>query len=328
MATAPIFDTNPNPANPVLEIELLLYFAAVAEELSFTKAAKRLGIDQSWLSHKIRQIEARVGMPLFYRSTRHVELTAAGRKLQGPARRLAEVAMKGRQAAEMIRQGIDGMLKIGALPFSFSDPQRIDLTARFLQAYPQTRLTIINGPSPTLIRKLRDGELDMAFVSAPFDIAGLDSIHLRRDYHVLIVPEDDELAGKEKIEFADLAGRRLVVPSERFNPDTFARYYRPFVEAGAVPIHPPEFESAASYALRWRIAAVCSSCASANVAAKGFVAIPIAAGNSFACDKYLVRFNTEQTGSAGSFWDYVRDNVTLSAKQGGRRRASGTTMLQ
>ena len=61
-----------------VEVELILLFAAVAETLSFTKAAQRLEIDQSWLSHKIRQLEASLGLKLFVRNTRNVELTPAG----------------------------------------------------------------------------------------------------------------------------------------------------------------------------------------------------------------------------------------------------------
>ncbi len=305
--------------NPALEIEMLLYFAAVAEELSFTRAARRLGIDQSWLSHKIRQIEARLGVPLFFRSTRHVELTAAGRELLGPVRKLATVAAESRQAAEMIRDGISGTLRIGALPYSFSDPQRVRFVTDFVARNPKTRLTIVNGPSPALIEKLHAGEIDLAFVSAPFDASGLEAIHLRREHHVVLIPADDVLAEKESLAFEDLAGRRLVVPSERHNPEAFARYYRPFLNAGAIAVQPPEFETAASYALRWRLAAVCSASAASAIADKGFVARPIAAAHSFACDKYLVRIESQPGSARDSFWDYVESHLVPSKSKAGSR---------
>jgi DNA-binding transcriptional LysR family regulator len=288
---------------------MLLYFEAVADELSFTRGARRLGIDQSWLSHKIRQIEERLGVALFRRSTRHVELTSAGRALLGPVRKLAAVAAESQQAAEMIREGISGSLRIGALPYSFSDPQRVRFINDFLAEHPKTRLAIVNGASPALIEKLHAGEIDLAFVSAPFDATGLEALHLRRECHVVLLPVDDALADKDSLTFEDLAGRRLVVPSERHNPEAFARYYRPFLNAGAIAVQPPEFETAASYAARWRLAAVCSASAASTMLGNGFVSRPISAGQSFACDKYLVRIESRPSSAQDGFWDYVESQL-------------------
>ncbi|MFD2500039.1 LysR family transcriptional regulator [Rhizorhabdus histidinilytica] len=89
--------------NRSIDVEFLLFFNAVSENLSFTKAAKALSIDQSWLSHKIRQFEALLGFNLFIRNTRHVELTAAGRALLDPVRRLANVVDQARDAANALR---------------------------------------------------------------------------------------------------------------------------------------------------------------------------------------------------------------------------------
>jgi len=88
---------SPDAQGGAVDVDLMLFFYAVAEELSFTKAAQKLGIDQSWLSHKIRQFEASVGVKLFIRNTRNVELTRAGVVLLDPARRLAEVARQPRR---------------------------------------------------------------------------------------------------------------------------------------------------------------------------------------------------------------------------------------
>ena len=107
------------PRSETIDVDLMLFFHAVAEALSFTRAAKKLGIDQSWLSHKIRQFEDSIGSKLFVRNTRNVELTGAGRALLDPARRLAEVAEQARAATRMLHLAVGGVLRVGALPFSF-----------------------------------------------------------------------------------------------------------------------------------------------------------------------------------------------------------------
>src|SRR5262245_15328269 len=113
------------PDTDPISVDLLLYFAAVADELSFTRAARRLGIDQSWLSHKIRKLESQIACTLFARSTRRVELTPAGLALLEPAGTLAQAADKARKAALAVSEGLQGTLRIGALPYSFCQPDRV-----------------------------------------------------------------------------------------------------------------------------------------------------------------------------------------------------------
>lgn len=71
---------------PAVDLRRLRYFAAVAEELSFSRAAERLGVSQQALSSQVRCLEEQVGRSLFFRTTRRVELTAAGRALLPKAR--------------------------------------------------------------------------------------------------------------------------------------------------------------------------------------------------------------------------------------------------
>src|SRR5690606_20867222 len=121
---------------------LLLFFTAVSEELSFTRAAKRLGIDQSWLSHKIRQLEAELSCTLFVRTTRRIELTGAGHALLEPARALSRAADEARRAANALSAGLGGALRIGALPYSFLNPERVKLVDTFIAKHPETELDV------------------------------------------------------------------------------------------------------------------------------------------------------------------------------------------
>ena len=240
----------PEAAAPAqINVDLLLFFNAVAEELSFTRAARRLGIDQSWLSHKIRQLETELSCTLFARTTRRIELTSAGLALLEPSRALARAADEARRAAAAVSAGLKGTLRIGALPYSFLNPERVQLVDGFMREHPETELDVSTGPSLQLLERVVRGELDLAFISWPFDPAGLEMLEVRIDNFLLLAPRDNPLAEKEEVTLEDVAGQRMVMPVERRNPYTFKSLYQPFVDAGAIPIHAAEFERDAMFRL-------------------------------------------------------------------------------
>lgn len=299
----------PKPAaalNGNVEVELLLLFSAVADTLSFTKAAQRLGIDQSWLSHKIRQFERSLGLKLFHRNTRNVELTDAGNALLGPAQRLTEVAAQARSATELLRNSITGALRIGALPFSFADTQRSALLDRFMLRYPDKQTLVINGPTPTLLEHVRAGRVDLAFVSAPFDDHGLDKLLLRENRYCLFMPADHLLARHAAIAAEDLQGQRIIVPSAQFSPDAFELYYRPVIDAGIVPVTVPEFQGPVNYAVEWALPVACTEYAADRCMSAGWVKRPL----DFVppCKKYLVRLSSHRTEPQRRLWDLAEAN--------------------
>ena len=294
-------------AKQQIDVEFLLFFHAVSESLSFTKAAKALSIDQSWLSHKIRQFEAMLGFNLFIRNTRHVELTAAGRALLDPVRRLANVVDQARDAAEALRSLISGVLRVGALPFSFPDPQRTRLIDAFIAANEGIKLNITSGPTPALLAHLRAGRIDLAFVSAPFDEAGLDRLLLRENRFSMLVPRAHPLASASVIGSDDVKGVRVIMPAQQFSPATFELYYEPLVKAGAVPVTIPEFQSAPTYARSWELPVVCTQFAAERYDAQDFVIRPI----NFIppCRKYLVRLTDHRTPAQILMWDMALSSL-------------------
>jgi DNA-binding transcriptional LysR family regulator len=102
-----------------MELRHLRYFVAVAEELSFTRAAERLHIGQPPLSHQIQMLEAEVGAQLLERSKRWVRLTEAGKLFLDDARRVLSLSEQAMLTARRAGRGEAGELRVG---FTFSTP--------------------------------------------------------------------------------------------------------------------------------------------------------------------------------------------------------------
>jgi DNA-binding transcriptional LysR family regulator len=297
-------DTGALGAPPAtVSVDLLLFFTAVAEELSFTRAARRLGIDQSWLSHKIRQLETELSCTLFARTTRRIELTHAGLALLGPAQALARAAEEARRAAWAVSSGLQGTLRIGALPYSFWNPERVKLVDQFIADHPETDVDVSNGPSNVLLERLHRGEIDMAFVCWPFDPTGLEMMSIRLDHFCLLVPKGHPLEAKAEITLADVAGHRMAIPSEQHNPLSIKFLYWPFVEAGVVPATVAEFEGDAIFRLaeRHKLLALCNVMEVDQHLGDCFVARPIA-GHEAVSRKCLVRQKSHLTPAIDAFW--------------------------
>lgn len=120
-----------------LELRLLRYFVAVAEELHFARAAERLGVEQSPVSRAMRNLEATLGVQLFDRSVRQMRLTWAGQVFLGECRRVLATVEQAVSAAKAAAQGYQGYLRI-AICDSLAQPQIATLLARSREPWPTT----------------------------------------------------------------------------------------------------------------------------------------------------------------------------------------------
>jgi len=148
------------------ELRHLRYFVAVAEELHFGRAAKRLGIAQPPLSQQIRQLEARLDVPLFTRTSRQVALTAAGEALlRGARRALAEVGL----AAAAARRAATG--ETDALRIAYTDSAALSVLPgaiqRFRSALPSVHLDLVEGSTAAQIDAVARDLVDLAVVRGP-----------------------------------------------------------------------------------------------------------------------------------------------------------------
>jgi DNA-binding transcriptional LysR family regulator len=195
-----------------MELRHLRYFVAVAETLSFTRAAERLHIGQPPLSMQIRDLEAEIGARLFERSRRKVELTEAGQRFLVHAR--AILARAGHAADEARRAALGelGELRVGftsSLPFSEMLP---DLLSAFRRAHPQVDLQLHELFTVAQFRALAEGELDVGLVRVEESAAppGIALREIGRDPLNLVIHAAHALAGRERVSMAELAGEGFI----------------------------------------------------------------------------------------------------------------------
>jgi DNA-binding transcriptional LysR family regulator len=189
-----------------LETRELAYFLAVAEELHFGHAAARLSIAQPALSKSIRQLERRLGVTLFERTSRAVALTEAGRVLMREAR----VALDAVSAAALRTQRAgtrDPRLLLALKPGGDAG-----LLPAILAAYEREPdvlpVEVVFGAGPAGM--LRDGRADAALLYAPPDeLRGLDTEVLLTQAPVAVLPAAHPLAQRASLRMADLAGEKL-----------------------------------------------------------------------------------------------------------------------
>ena len=185
-----------------LDSRSLALFLAVADALSFRQAAEALHLSQPPLSRAIRELEARLGTALFDRHARGVGLTDAGRRLLPYARGVADLLRQ----AEAAFQGaaVPATLRLGLT--SAAEPAWFRGLADRVQALqPGVAVAVSSDTSPRLVRQLRKGQLDAAFIALPTDVRGLDVLALDRLPTVVALPSAHPLARRRLLRLADLA---------------------------------------------------------------------------------------------------------------------------
>ena len=187
----------------------LRYFVAVAEELSFSRAAERLHLSQPALSEAIRRLEIELGIRLLERTSRRVELTAAGRTLLEESRvvlaRLDEAIQRTRRTAS----GQAGRLRVG---FQGSGAGEIATAvgARFAERYPDVSLEPKRFGWGEEAKGLHERACDVAFVWLPADTTGLRTEPVATEARYLAVPAGHALADRAEVGIMDVCDEPLL----------------------------------------------------------------------------------------------------------------------
>jgi DNA-binding transcriptional LysR family regulator len=187
-----------------MDLRLLRYFVAVAEERHFGRAATRLRMSQPPLSRAIKQLEADLGTVLLHRSASGVTLTASGALLYDEARRLLE------QAAQVrVRVAAAGAatLTVGTIADSAEEAGTL-LAAAFRQRNPGVDVRIREADFTDPTAGVRSGLADIAVTRTPFDRTGITTVVLRADPVGVVLRADDPLAGRDVVHVGDLADRQ------------------------------------------------------------------------------------------------------------------------
>jgi DNA-binding transcriptional LysR family regulator len=195
----------PRAGRPVVPFELrhLRYFLAVADELNFTRAAKRLNVVQQTLSEGIAQLEQMVGLRLFERATRPVALTDAAARWLPYAREALAAAERAQDAAADLSVGHTARLRVG-LAATAAFPLTPTLLATFRVAHPQIALTTRHFDFGDPTGGLLSDEADVAILRPPFTARGLEVLVIASEPRYVALSAHHPLAQRTSVSFAEI----------------------------------------------------------------------------------------------------------------------------
>jgi DNA-binding transcriptional LysR family regulator len=208
-----------------MELRHLRYFVAVAEDLHFGRAAKRLHIVQPALSKQIAALERELGVTLFSRTKHRTAFTPAGEAFFEEALDILRRVDHATRTARMTESGAVGSLDIG-----FIAPAMWSILPGLLREHrrrhPGVRFVLQELPTEAQVRRLKDGELDAAFVTpfGPDELISFTTVW--REPFVVGLPEGHRLARESVVDLADCAAETFVLVSRVRSPGFFDQCLR------------------------------------------------------------------------------------------------------
>lgn len=216
-----------------MDLRQLRYFVAVAEERSFTTAARRLNLSQPPLSQQIQALEASLGTRLFYRTSRRVELTPAGAALLARAWAIQQQVKSAEEEVRSVGAGLVGTLDIGATG-SVLRGRLADLLAAYRREAPSVRMTVHEQAPSLQIAALLEGTTNISLNRSIPTEHGLLSELAWKEEVVVAMPHAHPLARRKRIALADLAAEDHIVLQPESSP--FAHYIQKCcIDAGFLP---------------------------------------------------------------------------------------------
>lgn len=193
-----------------MELRHVRYFDALAETLNFTRAAERLHVTQSTLSHQIKQLEEELGIALFDRSAKRVRLTEAGAILRGYMTPALEQIDRGVQALHGDAETLTGSIRLGTIP-TFNTRMVPLCVASFLSHYPGIQVNVEELPAGMIVKRLASGHLDLAVSYPPASASELWFESLYSEELRLVVGAKHPLASRRRVRMAELHHVRMVL---------------------------------------------------------------------------------------------------------------------
>ncbi|MBE8476949.1 LysR family transcriptional regulator [Streptomyces justiciae] len=194
-----------------MDLQQMRYVVAVAETRNFTRAAEHCDVVQSSLSHRIAGLERELGVKLFARTSRRVELTSAGEAFVTAARECLAAADRAAADAAAATGVVRGRLAVGVI-VTTAAVDVPELLQRYRARHPQVRVDLRSGRSDALAAAVRNGKLDIAFLGLPESQRPTDveALALDHDKHALLVPAGHPLAGTPQVTLRQIADETFV----------------------------------------------------------------------------------------------------------------------
>ena len=220
-----------------MDLRRLRYFVAVAEELNFTRAADRLGINQPPLSFQIQQLEKELGTQLLRRHARGVELTDTGKLLLEEGRIILKQVETAESSVRQQARGETGLVKIGAGGGTYFHPLIPAILREYCRRYPKVVVQSQSSNSALLVAQLLAKQIDAAFIRPPLVTdEGLTLELLVQEETVIALPAGHRLARSASLPLAALKGETLILYPRALSPPGYDFTIAALSKAGVKPI--------------------------------------------------------------------------------------------
>ncbi|PSL51629.1 LysR family transcriptional regulator [Saccharothrix carnea] len=205
-----------------MDLKHLRAAVAVADHLHFGRAAAALGIAQPPLSQAVKALETELGVTLFHRDTRNVDLTEAGAAFVADAREVLSKVDAAVRRARAAGRGEEGSLAIGMVGSSVLHPLPL-IIREFRARYPAVTLSFSVLPTMLQVEQLRTAELDVGLLRPPLPgpADDLELVPVSREPLVAVVPDDHRLARRRRVHVRSLAGEPFVLFPRHLGPGLY-----------------------------------------------------------------------------------------------------------
>lgn len=193
-----------------MNLKDLKYLVALADTGHFGRAAQRTFVSQPTLSAQLKKLEEYLGVKLVERHPKNVQLTEVGKQIVARARHMLS---EGDEIVALARNNTDplsGKLKIALIP-TIGPYLLPRIMQKLRKTLPQLGLMLYEHQTEELLKRLRDGEIDLGILALPVDQDGLESRRLYREEFTVALPSDNPLAHKASIRTTDLKGQTLLL---------------------------------------------------------------------------------------------------------------------
>ncbi len=193
-----------------MEFRHLKYFLVLAEELNFSRAAEKLFISQPPLSRQIQQLEEKLGVKLFIRRSKGIELTEAGKQFRIEAEKIVALTSRSIERTQMVDKGALGRLDIGVFGSAVFNIIPT-LLQQFRTDYPEVSISISTLSKTEQIAAIREGSLTIGFNRFYPEAVGIQVERVLSERIMLAVPGDHALATHQKVALKSLAKEQFIL---------------------------------------------------------------------------------------------------------------------